>query len=285
MNTQQKRRRKIMITEGFKVNGQYRLKELQTYVRANMSTARFLRNAIHLHDDIWDVAISYEIEDINKLGVLQNQWIELDDPKSKKKNELTAEDSYLKKTLKRWAFFIMITILLLLFACTASAQITYSMHPDFISTDKPDVNIIWMESAPRNCTLYLAHNVTFINVKADSLTGSKVKLTIMKNFQIFKSYELTTGDQIKNLLSCNIPLKKGDRLEFYFHLDALTKEKYIFNIYDPITPKQDIVTNIPKKVTNTLVKTYQPTVYKNDRNLTKIRRNRTFLSLANILFR
>lgn len=275
-----------MITEGFKVNGQYRLKELQTFVKTNMPTARFLRNAIHLHDDIWDVAIAYEIEDINKLSVLQNQWIELDDPKSKKKvKEAYAEDSYLLKTLKRWTFYILITILLLLFACSASAQITYSMHPDFISNEKPDVKIVWIESAPRNCTLYLGHNVTFINVKADSLTGSKVKLTIMKNDQIFKYYELTTGDQITNLLSCNIPLRKGDRLEFYFHLDALTKEKYVFNIYDPIIPKQDVVTNIQKKVTNTSVKTTQPVVYKPDQNLTKIRRNRTFLSLANILFR
>lgn len=81
-----------MITYSFTVKNKKRLIQLQCFIRKNMPTARFKGNPYRYHkDDKYDVVLTYEKEDLNKLHVLTNEWHSIDNPVVVKK------ESFFKK--------------------------------------------------------------------------------------------------------------------------------------------------------------------------------------------
>lgn len=71
-----------MIKELFFVKGNQRMNIVKDFIRKNMKTARFIQNPYYYeHKDEFSVYISYDIEDINKLNDLLNEFYEIDNPK------------------------------------------------------------------------------------------------------------------------------------------------------------------------------------------------------------
>ncbi len=56
-----------MIEERFYIDDDMKMNEVKTFIRQNMPTARFKCNPYKVFDK-WEVNITYEIEDINKLS-------------------------------------------------------------------------------------------------------------------------------------------------------------------------------------------------------------------------
>lgn len=71
-----------MIKESFSVNTRQRMIELNIFIKENMPTCRYLVNPYYINN-IWYINISYEIQDMNKLGVLQNKFYKEDFEKRK----------------------------------------------------------------------------------------------------------------------------------------------------------------------------------------------------------
>lgn len=63
-----------MIEETFYVKSNERYEKVKSFIRTNMPTARFKRNPYLCFDNKWCFDISYEIEDINKLSKLLNEF-------------------------------------------------------------------------------------------------------------------------------------------------------------------------------------------------------------------
>lgn len=74
-----------MITYKFYTTEQ-RLIQLQSYIRKNMPTARFEQNPFQLTDGTYSVTLNYEIEDINKIHPLMNEWYYQDNPPKQNKS-------------------------------------------------------------------------------------------------------------------------------------------------------------------------------------------------------
>lgn len=68
-----------MIRETFYVDGDERLIETKKFIRENMLSARFVRNPFKILNR-WEICITYESEDINKLSLHLNQYHEIDNP-------------------------------------------------------------------------------------------------------------------------------------------------------------------------------------------------------------
>jgi hypothetical protein len=77
-----------MISESFTIKNENRLIELQQFIKLNMPTARFNGNPIRYRNGQFDVCITYEIEDINKLNNLFNKF-EKEDRKENNKKQLS----------------------------------------------------------------------------------------------------------------------------------------------------------------------------------------------------
>ena len=73
-----------MITQSFHLKNEERLIELQDFVKQNMPTARFKNITINQAKGSVYLAISYEIDDINKLNHLHEKWHRIDNPKPRK---------------------------------------------------------------------------------------------------------------------------------------------------------------------------------------------------------
>lgn len=74
-----------------------RLDELKKYIRENLPSVRFKHNPLK-EGDKWFIALNLEVEDNNKLSVLQNKWFEEDKPiKPIKKSFITKIKNYFKK--------------------------------------------------------------------------------------------------------------------------------------------------------------------------------------------
>lgn len=74
-----------MILESFTIKNESRLIELQQFIKQNMPTARFNGNPIKFNNGRYDVSLTYEVSDINKLHVLFNKFDKEDNPPKPKK--------------------------------------------------------------------------------------------------------------------------------------------------------------------------------------------------------
>jgi len=82
-NKVQAKNSSIMVTETFKVNNKQRFGELQNFLETNMPTAQ-LKGTPVKNSETYDIAISYEMCDIEKLEELHNKWYQLDHTAPKK---------------------------------------------------------------------------------------------------------------------------------------------------------------------------------------------------------
>lgn len=69
-----------MVENTFYVSNDERLTKVKSFIRENMPTARFISNPYRYSNGKWEVKISYEISDINKLDVLLNEFYNEDNP-------------------------------------------------------------------------------------------------------------------------------------------------------------------------------------------------------------
>jgi len=68
-----------MIQEKFYVDGDNRFKRVKNFIRWEMPSARFITNPVK-YCNKWEINISYEIEDMNKLSALLNEFYLEDNP-------------------------------------------------------------------------------------------------------------------------------------------------------------------------------------------------------------
>lgn len=78
-----------MIQYNFYVSNENRMNIVKSFIRKNMPTARFIYNPYKHLDNRWSFYISYEIEDMNKINkILQEFYLEDHPPSIKKENFL-----------------------------------------------------------------------------------------------------------------------------------------------------------------------------------------------------
>ncbi len=69
-----------MVGEIFYVKKE-RLEEVKKFIREQMPSCRFRSNPYSYDGENYEINITYEIEDMNKLSKLQNKYYEEDNPK------------------------------------------------------------------------------------------------------------------------------------------------------------------------------------------------------------
>lgn len=85
---------KKMVSVDFYLKNDERMEKIKLFIRQNMPTARFVRNPYRLHNGTWSVLLFYEIEDINKLNLILEEFYLEDNPLPVKK------ESVFKRILK-----------------------------------------------------------------------------------------------------------------------------------------------------------------------------------------
>lgn len=69
-----------MVGETFIVANKERMNKVKAFIRENMPTARFRQNPYEFSNGKWEIDITYEIEDMNKLSTLLNEFYIEDNP-------------------------------------------------------------------------------------------------------------------------------------------------------------------------------------------------------------
>lgn len=89
-----------MIAYSFNVKNIGRLIELQDFIEVNMPTARFEGNPFELISGEYQVTISYNVSDQNKLHPLFNKWYDIDNFEEEEKSN----DNWFKNFLNKIKF-------------------------------------------------------------------------------------------------------------------------------------------------------------------------------------
>jgi hypothetical protein len=125
-------------------------------------------------------------------------------------------------------------VTVLLGASGLRAQVDYVPHPEFISTEKPEVRIDWILSADARYVIDFNQTVEFIPMTHEHLNSTKVNAVLYLNSEPVKQFVFPVGNGMRSRIQIPqaLEVKKGDRVYFLLTLHAEAEnESYIFNVF------------------------------------------------------